>query len=346
MDPQQRQTLLARILAGNLRCKVGGRVYIVMTPTASINYRANELYSEILNEYRWMDDWFSEGQARYLSQKSSKITGNIEANLTELNKAKDDTKVAMFENYLNKDILKQLRKRLELIQQKVNETYLAKHSLDHLTANGFALMIKTQFVLTRTVCDEKENRVWGDEEDVPFSILDAIMGQINGAEITPKDLRELSRTEPWRLYWTCGGKTNPFGKAVANYTEDQLALISYSQMYDSIDGHAECPNDDVIEDDDLLDGWMIMIKRKQDKEKGLKKLESTIPDKYKNSKELYIPVSNQEDANKINELNSAQSQNIKRQRGETVKQLGGKANEMDLPDVRMDLLNLVNQQGR
>lgn len=346
MDPQQRQTLLARILAGYLRCKVGGRVYIIQSPTADINYRANELYREILNEYRWMDDWYSEAQARFLSQKSSKITGNIENNLTELNKAKDDTKVLMFENYLNKDGLKQLRKRLDLLNQKINETYMAKHSLDHLTANGFALMMKTQFILTKTVVDEKENRVWGDEDEVPFSTLDAIMGQINEAEITLKNLRELARTEPWRLYWSCGGKTNPFGKAVANYTEDQLALISYSQMYDSIDGHAECPNDEIIEDDDLLDGWMIMIKRKQDKEKGLKQLESTIPDKYKNSKELFMPVSNQADADKINALNSGQSQMIKRQRSETVKQMGGMAQETDLPDVKIELLNLANKQGR
>jgi hypothetical protein len=103
-------------------------------------------------------------------------------------------------------------------------------------------------------------------------------------------------------------------------------------MYANIAEHSECPTDDIINDDDALDGWMVFQRRQRDKHRTQKEVD-TLLNKHKDSEEIYIVADDPAQIQKINDLNNPQAQMIKRQR-EAVLAHRDIVNEQDLPDVR------------
>ena len=68
----------------------------------------------------------------------------------------------------------------------------------------------------------------------------------------------------------------------------------YSKLYDGAYEHPECPEDSVIQDDDMFDGWMIFQRRKREKSKTAKQVDSVIGAKQREAEELFIPSPNQD----------------------------------------------------
>ena len=93
--------------------------------------------------------------------------------------------------------------------------------------------------------------------------------------------RELARNNPWRSYWS-SEKTarGVFGVCAAETTTEQRTIMMFSSMYDSVYESGEAPEDNVIEDDDMLDGWFLIQKQKREQEKAKSEFEDTM----KNSK--------------------------------------------------------------
>jgi hypothetical protein len=73
-------------------------------------------------------------------------------------------------------------------------------------------------------------------------------------------------------------------------------------LYDNIGESMDSPSDDVIEDDDAIDGWLIQERRKRDKESNKYKLDG-FDDKHSNADEVYIMASSQEETDEIYDLN-------------------------------------------
>jgi pyruvate dehydrogenase complex dehydrogenase (E1) component len=127
-----------------------------------------------------------------------------------------------------------------------------------------------------------------------------------------------------------------------NLTDDQRTLIGISQMYDRVYEHPECPNDDILEDDDALDGWMIIQKRKIEKDKKQQQIDSMNP-KLKNAQEVFIMANNSNEADEVVSLNSSESLNRMKSKINHVQKFGF-TEESQLPDVQIDLRNQLNQQ--
>ena len=119
-------------------------------------------------------------------------------------------------------------------------------------------------------------------------------------------------------------------------------LIAYSKLYDSIYEHAECPEDDVMNDDDLLDGWL--IKRKKQKESLMKqqRVEEVIGKKHAKDDEIFIPVQSMQEAKNIDELNTPLASRIKQQREKTIEKRGTVL-DANLEDVAVKRFNLRNK---
>ena len=126
-------------------------------------------------------------------------------------------------------------------------------------------------------------------------------------------------------------------------TPDQKNVIVWSKMYDNVYENPECPNEEVIKDDDLLDGWFIYQQEKH-KEEALK---NDIQDRVTNprmtgAQEVAIMAYNQEDVENINKLNSPVARRNKADRIKTVKSKG-KATDLDFRDKQMEIRNQSNE---
>jgi hypothetical protein len=132
--------------------------------------------------------------------------------------------------------------------------------------------------------------------------------------------------------------------SILNLTDDQRTLINISRMYDSIYDHAECPSDNIIDDDDMLEGWMIFQKRKNEQLKNQQKVDNLNP-KLKNAQEVFLMADSKESFEEIMSLNSPEAKyKIK----EKLAYIGtvGEVKDSQLPDVQRDLQNKANQMRK
>jgi cation diffusion facilitator CzcD-associated flavoprotein CzcO len=116
-------------------------------------------------------------------------------------------------------------------------------------------------------------------------------------------------------------------------------------MYDNIQESMECPNKEVIEDDDMLDGWFIIQHKKREKDRVEKEFEnSTKNEKIKNAPEVFV-VASKEKAEKINDMNDMNAKMIKHQRKLALDRYGS-LDEQNLPDQRRNIQAMANNQNR
>jgi hypothetical protein len=115
-------------------------------------------------------------------------------------------------------------------------------------------------------------------------------------------------------------------------------------MYDSAYEHPDCPNDKVIEDDDMFDGWMIYQRRENDKAKDKNRANKLLEGKnLDKAQEVFLMAKTNEEAQNIYNLNDNQSRNIIKEREKMISNLRS-VEHSKLPDVQRDLVVQSNQQ--
>ena len=119
------------------------------------------------------------------------------------------------------------------------------------------------------------------------------------------------------------------------------------EVLDAIGESPNSPGESVIEDDDLVDGWLIKQRREKETADGQKGAENLFSDKVANSGEIFIVTGNEEDdVDRVNKLNDPISVQAKKSRFNVLKKEGGAVDEADLPDVRQDLKMQGHRQFR
>lgn len=358
MNQERRELLVNRILSGHIRCvnyqATNKDVYKIYSPNPSIKYEASEIYNEALNRssyYEVMDDDKLES---YLV-RNKLWTPTQQDRLDSLPKEIEDVKVNLFNAINNAEQRVKLRQELDNKKQALEELFLERHAFDYLTCSGFAAYVKSKFILSSTVY--KNGGLFYFESD---GIFDTLLGMIAKERISESEYRELSRNEPWRSYWNLGKSQQLFGFPVCEYTDEQKMLCVWSRMYDNIYESSECPHDSVIEDDDMLDGWMISQRRKREKDQIQKEGNELVGNnsKIQNAREVYVVCRNEKDiwgndltndtrapeekAKRVDSLNDSYGQMIKKVRLDILKEKG-EVKETDMPDVRLELMTEMNK---
>lgn len=144
-----------------------------------------------------------------------------------------------------------------------------------------------------------------------FSFIEHIYYGLLRQTVGAESLRGLARNDYWRTIWS-SKKVNTF--KYHPLTEEQLALSSFSRMYDNVFNHHEPPPQAIIDDDDMLDGWMLVQQDEREKKK-----QPSYGHKIDSAKEVFVMAQGQEHANAIYEMNNPEQRAIQRVRQ---KQLG------------------------
>jgi len=174
-----------------------------------------------------------------------------------------------------------------------------------------------------------------------YVLFNNVVNELNKHSIGLSDFKKLARSHIWRSYWNVS-KNSIFSQQGNNITDDQRTIIGISQMYDRVYEHPECPADEIIEDDDALDGWMIVQKRKIEKDKKQQQVDNLNP-KLKNAQEVFLFANNNDEAQEIVGLNNIEGLNRMKSKIAHVNKFG-LTEESQLPDVQVDLRSQLNQQ--
>ena len=316
---------------------INNKKYTIKRPTPDIIYQAQLEYENILTECKF-NDWMSEQECISHLISIGKWTVEGEQKMKEIAKFIEDQKVALYQS-ATPDDGKLIRNHLWQAKDLLNRLYNVKTSLYSFTLPGFAHTFQQQYILENTIYHNDQLMT-----NISSKLLDQVRLKLYDFMIRTEEFRELARTDPWRSYW--GMTDNPFSSSVVDLDYDKRTLLTYSKMYDNIYENPECPPENVLEDDDMLDGWMILQKRnrhEQKKEKRTDNVVTKLSSKYQNATEIFLPVKSQEQIEQINKMNSPTSQMVKKQR-QTILANREQAEVGSLPDEVLAKTIQSNQQ--
>lgn len=338
------ELLLYRILCGKLYFFYNGEKYELRSPDYDTRYNSQLLYNSILNDEKY-NDWIREEQLNYVLISLGLWTKDTITIIKDIEKKIDNTKVDLFKSAAFMDKVKTLKKTLNQYKMQLSKILESKINLMNNTLEGYALSIKNEFIICNTLYKNNKKVFTKNIENNQnsYSYFNNLVNEINKYTIGISDFKELVRHQLWKTYWN-SNKQNPFNSSILDLTDDQRTLVNISRMYDSIYDHPECPSESIIEDDDMLEGWMILQKRKNEQIKNQQKIDTLNP-KLKNSQEVFLMADSKESFEEIMSLNSPES---RYRMSEKLAYVGanGTATDSQLPDVQRDLQNKANQMRK
>ena len=339
MEQHERDYFVSRIRSGNYFLHHKGFRLKVVEPTLEELHESNEVYVKSMTA-SLNDGIKTQDQTLEWMREIEFWTDDDDKKEEGLGKDIETLKVEIF-NHRNQEAAREkIRKYLRAAEDQLSKVSLKKLKYHDVTCEGIAFLEKNLFIISRcTFIGDSLYDFSGDlqHKDVWMSY--------RGLLCTEKIIRELARTEPWRSSWVLR-ESSGIPLFAANGRElsmDQKNIVAWSSMYDNIQEAAETPAEDVVNDDDMLDGWFIVQKRKREAERTKSELEGTIGDRVKNSDEIFMMAGSKRDAERIDSMNSLAGKMIKKEREAHIKHSGG-LEQHHLPDQKMQIQNQLNQQ--
>tara|TARA_R100000008_G_C3546067_1_gene147624 strand:- start:3 stop:1004 length:1002 start_codon:yes stop_codon:yes gene_type:complete len=255
----------------------------------------------------------------------------------EISKRIDNLKVEAFRSFFDTKKLRGIKIGIRQMEREFATLKAKKKCLDHVSCEGVAAFSRITWLVSQcTKFRDGSHYTW---DKYPISVL---LEQYSASTIDQEVIRKIARSEPWRGMWGNGKRqSNVFGKPSYQLTKDQLALCGYSTMYDNVYESMETPHDKVIEDDDCLDGWFVVQKRKMEKQNKQKEVDNMITnEKIANSQEIFVMAENHEAAQEIYDLNDVVGRSIIQSRKATIDAAAegdGDVSFTEFQDIRQDI---------
>lgn len=334
-----------RIALGKLYFQYKKKELLLISASLDTKYKSDLLYNKIIQENLYNDDFLSENEISFLlkrnnmwDEESEKLQKRIEKNL-------ENMKVDLYKNRNISNRIKNIKKDIDTYKNSINDILIKKHYLDSYTLDYYASSKKTEYIIKRCLYDNSTKKRFFSKSsnNIDYLLFQNILAEINKQSISIETYKAVARSEQWKTLWNCN-KKNIFGKNSISLTDEQKTLINISIMYDRVYEHPECPEDFVIEDDDMLEGWMIFQKRKNEEQKK-ENAQNSVSNIHGNAKEVFI-VADRDEVEDIMSMNSLESQRIIKQRSNVIKNSADGVNVALLPDMQQDIMQKKLQMNR
>jgi hypothetical protein len=257
--------------------------------------------------------------------------------LNNLLKQIDSLKIELYKSFFNPHKQRSTRLKLQNTKNSYNKYYGIRHSMDHLTVEGFCENLKNQYLLYHSLYIKIKNEYQKISDIYEFDSMDLeqIAKEINSYAIDIPIFRKLARSDLWKSYWSAN-KELIFNKPTVDLTDEQRTLLVFSRMYESAKESPESPPDPVFDDDDMFDGWLLVQHEKYKDNKKSQNVDNSINNKMSKAQEMFIVAKRTEDAIDVHNLNSDNNKAIIRERSNAIKKSNG-LDVTELPDVKRDI---------
>ena len=337
METHEREYLVSQIVYGAKIIEFKDLTLIIQPLTIEQQYLANRVFKRVYNE-ALLSGIYTRSEMLEIMIEQGVWSEEEEKEIEKTKKSMEDLKVEIYKSFLNGPKREKTRDKLKKLQKKQIELLSKKHANDQNNCEGIATYAKWNWVIENSTYKEDGSKY--NFSDVGIA---TVLRKYNSDNIDVEEFRELARTDPWRSIWSISESPESiFNRRTSELSTDQQNLIAWSKLYDSIGESPEAPIDDIINDDDAIDGWLIDQRRKREKDKNKFKLDG-YDDKHQGADEVYIMTSSKEEAAEVYDMNDAQGRMTVKSREKTVKEAGGKfVNHRDFRDVKIKALNEAN----
>ena len=310
-----------------------------MPHTIEDEFEANQVYIEAFNRaveddiktFDEMHEWII-SKGLWTEEDDEREEG--------LKKDLDRLKIEIFKARHNESQREHIRKYIRAGEVQQSEQFSKKNIFQENTCEGLAILEKSLELIRKCTYVGKELFDFGSID------IKEIWSLVNSQLCNDKEIREIARSEPWKSTWLLRESQtySLFCHNDRELTIEQKNLLMWSRMYDNIQESMDCPSDDVIEDDDLLDGWFLVQKQKRDKEKAETEFDNTMNNpKLSNADDIFLMAGSQKDAEKIDSLNDIHGQMTKKERAAAIKHTGG-MQQHEFRDERLRATRQSTQQ--
>lgn len=357
MIEQNREKLLYRILSGKehllLRDNGSKSFYWLTNPTPEDKLISIDIYDEVYSE-AILEGLYTEEESVKELRNRGLWTKKEEEELEIAIKNIDKLKMGLYKSFKKRE-KEAARFGLKQTREEITRLTTKKYKLFDKTAEYVANLSKIKFLIGKSLLKEDGDRVWNNNSfwrDTSTLLDEAYFHYITN-RITESQIRDLSRNDPWRPIWICKNIENSvFGLPACKLTDDQKAIIAWSKLYDSCYEDQERPSDEVINEDDMFDGWLITKRKEREKETKKSKAETILTnEKIANSSEVFVMGAEpgeetssftQEDLEEIEDLNSDYSAGIKKERMKVLFERG-QVTEASMPDTSRHIQSEFNR---
>lgn len=348
MDNSIKELYISRIISGFFRCKIDEQVYLIKQPDRHVRHIAQEIYIETLRDAE-LEGLYNDEELKTFLYDNNIWSEQKEDDLKKIQEDIEEYKVKLYQAAFKSEERKMLRNLLRMAKEKFYELANLKTSYNHLSCSGTASMMKMRYLVGKSLTYEDGTKVWRNEDFWKNTepLLEDVTTLYIDSRISDENFREIARTEPWRSTWACKKcEREVFGVPAVDLTDEQKSLVIWSSMYDSIYEHPNCPQQEIIDDNDMIDGWLILQRRERNKNQAKLQVEDLISnEKIKNSGEVFVIGQSREDREKIDSLNDEGAKIIKKQRIKSVQEKGF-IDESQMPDTKMDIQMQANKMRR
>lgn len=344
-ETRKYEILVHRILSGKQVFSHNNNTYELRKPSLSLKMKADLLYVSAYENNIYSDFILIEDIDELLIETNI-ISRDHKKILTKIEKSLDNQKISLYKSYYDTLQKNKIKQKIKNIRQDIDKFYQEQHSLDYLTLEHYCDNIKNEFIITHSLyhCDS-DRLVFDYDIPISFNFFNSVMSIISQNVIDVNSYKAIARSDYWRNYWN-NNKTNILDEPVKEWSEEQKSLINISCMYDKIQEHPECPKEDIIADDDALDGWMLLQRQENEKQKKEKGVDNMLSGKIKDSAEVFLMAGNREQAQDIFDLNSEQGLRTIQQKMNTVISSDGPVRDAELPDVKARIFNQLKDQQK
>jgi len=337
MKQHEREYFVSRIRSGKYRIKFGNKALTIKSPTLEDEYFINEAFYECYDKCL-LDGVKTQDQTLEWMIKNGMWSEEKDEQIEGIKKDADKLRIKIYENANNSSMKEAARAYLRRAESELSKLNNQKNKYYQNTAEGVSYIAKLTEMLKR--CTFIKDEIY-DFGEIP---VDRVSSLLLSQFLSDSQTRELARNEPWRSVWALKDSNcfKLFDNEDRELFQDQKAILVWSRMYDNVQESMDCPSDDIIEDDDALDGWFLVQKEKRDKERTESEVKN-MNSKISNSQEIFIVANSKEDAQRIHNMNSTSAKMTKMQRNQQIKKQGS-VDQIKLNDEQLKLRNKSNQE--
>lgn len=343
MDEGRRNFLAHQIISGIKFITIDNIRYKLIAPSKELKLLSEYIYKDTIESLRF-DNFITKEKAERLLIGLGMWGPHEEQSLKKLEKYLDDQKVRLYHSLYDSEKQKRTRRTIKTTKANIQKAFMRKYALEYMTLEYHALAMKRNFIVGMCLRDMdghaiyEEDGFWNANSD----ILERVVELLDSNTYDVSDIRNIARNDPWKSIWNIG-KENCLGRPSSELTSDQITLMTFSKMYDSAYQSMDCPSDEVFEDDDMFDGWMIDQRRTRDKQQKQKETDTlnNIPDK---AQEVFVFAPTREDADKVYDLNTEDARRTIKQRSQVIEARDGRVDAKELPDTQLELRNQQREE--
>lgn len=272
----------------------------VVNPDISLIHEANLLVKNLYIKNKYTA--YSKGMLEKIFIKKGVIDADYKVKIDKMYKGLDDLKLDLYNSAFKVEQAKRIRNQIRIHRENMSKYISGVDGLFYYSIENGIDRSKLYYIYIKTALHNDSPLF--DADKVDFSLLNDLLAEIDKNSLTSSDLRYIARSSEWRSYWLLS-KQDSFNCSVANLSDDQRLLCSFSMMYDNALECSDFPQY-VMNDDDLFDGWKLF--KHKEHEDSLKENKANKP-AGKHYQTRYIAAESQEEANNIYNLNSSRAKN-------------------------------------